>query len=115
MKRLFLAAAMAVTAAGPAAAEEDVAVIQAPSWIHRPEGPDMARTYPGGRDSAAVIRCSVNEAGKLETCEVLSESRPGVGKAALKLAPRFQMRPTTPDGRSVKGGVVTIPIRWSMN
>lgn len=114
MTQLFLAAAAAIMAAAPAVAAEDGPVIQAPSWIHRPGGADMARTFPGS-PGEAVIRCSIDEEGKLRNCEVLSRSRPEVGRAALQLAPLFQMKPTTADGVSVKGGVVMIPIRWTMN
>lgn len=109
----------------PAAAEPEpapaapVATIQAPHWLRRPHGEDMARTYPRkarGANGGATLRCLIDARGQLTGCAVLREDPPdlGFGEAALKLAPLFKMKPVTDDGRPVEGGVVMIPIRWTI-
>ena len=114
MMALFSLVAIALAPA-PAAASDQVTVIENPVWVRKPDGQDMARFYPGGGSGAAVVRCHVDEAGKLEPCEVVSETKPGFGAAAIKVAGRFKMKPVLPNGHSVKGGVVVVPIRWQIN
>jgi TonB family protein len=96
-------------------------VIERPDWIKRPRGSDMAASLPGeaarrGISGGATIRCELTSEGTLRRCAVVSETHPdlGFGASALALAPRFQLRPQTVDGRPVSGAVVNIPIRWQL-
>jgi TonB family protein len=114
MKALPILVAIAFTPA--AAIADDIGpVIQNPVWIRKPDGMDMARFYPGGGSGEAVVKCRVDEAGKLKPCEVVSETSSRFGAAAIKVAGRFQMKRVMADGQSVKGGQVVVPIRWVIN
>jgi TonB family protein len=109
---------------GPASAAPKLPVeglITEPDWAERPTGEDVARYYPtlaqylrlSGR---AEITCSVTKAGALSGCTVIGQIPVGLGfgEAAMKLSPLFRMRPRMLNGEPVSGGVVRIPIRFSM-
>ncbi len=90
-----------------------------PDWLKKPTGEDLAWAYPerasrmgvGGR---ARMECQVAVDGRLAKCRVTEESPQGMefGKAALALAPQFQMTPPPP-GRT-EPGEVTIPIIFTV-
>lgn len=123
--RLALAALMLVAAAiSPAAAQDNsLAPPNLPvrtKWESLPNGDDVVRAYPArarrnGVGGAVVVTCGVDADGYLRGCEILAE-RPegyGFGEAALSLMPRFKMKPLSPDGKTVEGGKVTIPIGFN--
>ena len=95
--------------------------IVGPRWAKLPSADDMASVYPpkamqhgvGGR---VVLSCLVGTGGALGACAVVSETPAdmGFGAAALALSPTFLMSPATLDGKPVAGGVVRIPIIFSI-
>lgn len=92
-----------------------------PEWAERPNGYDIARVYPRDAErtrmgGTAELGCKVLASGRLGECQVLAEQPAGwdFGAAALKLSPRFRMKPTTRDGAPTAGGSVRIPIRFQI-
>lgn len=104
---------------GPETTAEGV-LIEQPIWVARPSARDMRRAYPRaaqsrGREGRVVLDCVVDAAGLL-TCSVSNESPrgEGFGEAALELVPLFRMQPTLPDGRSVAGARVRLPMTFRL-
>ena len=94
-------------------------VVTSPEWLHVPSADEFAHVFPNravrmGVSGRAVIKCEVTAQGAMRDCVVVDETPVefGFGSAALKLAPRFRMRPVTRNGEPVSGAVVTIPIRF---
>lgn len=95
-------------------------VVTQPHWLLTPTSHDMMRVYPrraiqGDVPGRATIGCGVAATGKLIDCRVLHEFPKdyGFGEAALKLGPKFEMRPMTETGQAVGGGTVRIPLKFS--
>lgn len=90
-----------------------------PDWLKKPSGEDIARVYPDkamrkGIEGAGLARCAVTADGYFEACQLLAE-RPdhmGFGAAALRLMPRFQMKPIDGEGRETAGLKCQIAIRF---
>lgn len=114
---LLLAATTSLGAGCAAWASQPVAapLIQGPDWTRRPSGEDVraASAYEGvATDGRATIACRVTGDGRLSGCEVASATSPEIGRVALALSDRFQMKPRAKNGAPVRGGVIRIPFRF---
>lgn len=98
---LVLAAIAAPAAAQPAGPTTSTPV----AWLERPSADDIIAAIPveaarQGISGSATIRCRVTTDGVAQDCEVVSESREGLGfgAAAVLLSRQFLLRPATQDG-----------------
>jgi protein TonB len=117
-RRLVVLSIAAVVFVGPSVA---AGAVSGPRWVRKPTGEDLGRVYPRearekGIPGWAKMRCKVTAKGTLTGCETVEEypQLMGFGAAALRLAPKFEMTSKSPDGQSVEGGSVEIPIRFQM-
>ena len=89
-----------------------------PEWLEKPTMADLVAAYPAADQDklggVAVLACRLGADGRLTGCRVAAETPPedGFGAAALKLAPLFRARLTTPDGAPVAGMAIRIPFRF---
>ena len=112
-----LAAAGAAWAVQPTRAAAPL--IDAPTWVAKPDGADISSVYPAAAlarrlDGRVVMACRVQADGRLSGCKVLSESpvEAGFGPAVLQVADRFKMAPTDRHGAPTFGARVHIPVRF---
>jgi TonB family protein len=95
-------------------------VIGKPQWTHLPEALDLAASFPAQATAAHVsvghvtLACDVGPGGHLAGCAVTRQAPDGLGfdKAALALAPSFQVTVWTDEGLPTVGGRITVPIRY---
>ena len=97
------------------------ASITEPDWLTLPTGEEVAENYPMLAQRLAIeglvtLACQVDAKGGLEKCTVMSESPKGVGfgQAAIRMTPKFSMRPQSLNGIPVGDGDVRIPIRFKL-
>jgi protein TonB len=118
---LAMASALVIAQADPvppaSAAQQEVP----PRWLHKATGEDVRRVYPPdalqrGVEGIVMVSCQVTEKGEMAECRVEQEAPAGegFGDAALKLMPRFLMRPPTRDGVPVAGATVRLPIQFRL-
>lgn len=110
---IFAIGAAAATAAQTPIKPSDKRGAGSLYWIRKPTGDDYAATYPPDalrkeQPGRALIRCQINEKGRLKDCAILAEipQNAGFGQAALKVSELFQ----APAGTA--GAEVMIPLRW---
>ena len=108
----------AAISTGGATAEPPLTQVR---WVATPSGQDIAQVYPpdavkAGKSGAVLLDCRVAVQGGLETCRVEIEDPVGLafGAAALELAPLFRMAATAPDGTTVAGRRIRIPIMFQL-
>jgi protein TonB len=87
-------------------------------WVREPNARDFARYYPHraldrGRSGRVVLDCVVTGGGRLD-CSVAEESPPGwgFGEAAVSISRQTRIEPTGPDGRSVAGEHLRLPLAF---
>ena len=95
-------------------------VVKGPDWDMVRTEDMILRAYPvraadQGIDGSVLLQCKVAVTGRLEDCEILSESPAdfGFGAAAVAVAQnKFRMTPKTVDGKPVGGAIVRIPMEF---
>jgi TonB family protein len=93
----------------------DTPLVGKPSWIALPPIEDFDAAFGAlmlQATARAQLDCEVVQGGSLKDCKMLSESNPGVGAAALALAPKFKLSTWTAEGLPTVGGRVRVPIRF---
>jgi protein TonB len=90
----------------------------ADAWEKTPSADDLGKAAPplGTRDAYTRIRCDVRPDGGLRNCVIIEETPKGqgYGRAALKAARYFKMRPRAAGGRPAPRTVI-VPIRWVLS
>ena len=112
----------------PGSANAQIVIITKPKWLYAPTGEDMINFYPhmeytNQKNGKTLMDCAVTEKGKLDSCRILEDEKPGRGydKASLKLAKIYQMAPldTLPEWTTLpecvrKAGPphIVMPVSW---
>jgi TonB family protein len=93
-----------------------------PDWTRLPRSSDLVRFYPHEAlvrewPGSVVMRCRVGRLGAVAGCAIEREAPRGVGfgRAVLKMAPLFQMKPMSLSGRPVAGAFVRIPVTFKLS
>lgn len=94
--------------------------ITRPEWASRPNGDQLygALSHSARNDDIAgwtVLKCFVDEKGRLRDCRVIAEGPANYdfGKSGLKLMTFFRLKPATKDGVAIPGGTILIPIAFA--
>lgn len=106
----------------PVAPPPDAPPVFDAEWTRLPTPQDVERVYPAkpraeryAHRVVVSMRCLITEAGGLTDCAITHESISGLGfgQAALALADRFTLKTQAPDGSSLVGLPVTVPMGFS--
>jgi len=86
-----------------------------PDWLEKPSADDLSRYYPDHAarhdiSGRATIACAVRADGRLDRCEIRSETPAGegFGQAALRISRKFRMIP--PDDPNAAPAKVVVPL-----
>jgi TonB family protein len=99
----------------PEMLREATPVVGKPNWVKLPDADVVDRAFADldiKGTVRAVLSCIVVQGGGVADCKIASEEAPGVGAAALKLAPSFRVTTWSAEGLPVVGGVIRIPVRY---
>jgi TonB family protein len=96
-------------------------IVQPPRAISVPDTAIIRAAYPKlalllNVPGQAKVRCYVDLFGKTNGCSIAQETPSGFGfgKAAMEIAGYFKLTPKLVDGAAVDHGLVTIPIKFSL-
>lgn len=85
-------------------------------WVRAPSQRDFERYYPrralySGQDGRVVLDCVADGRGRLN-CSVAEEAPRGFGfgNAAISISRQLRVQSRMPDGRSVEGGHLRLPL-----
>jgi hypothetical protein len=91
-----------------------------PEWVAKPAPADLTDAYPvsayeTGQGGTVTMICRATALGDLDRCEVIKDTNPeaGFARPSLKLTGLYKMKSVGPDGASVAGRLVRIPVVWS--
>jgi protein TonB len=128
MRRLWLAAMLAVLGLSSAAVRADPAQtppapprieLPEPIWDRAPRYDDLAKLYPpkalaAGISGHVTMRCRVTRHGALEGCAVISETPRGYGfgEASLATPKFFRLAPRLLNGQPQRDR--DIPLIWRL-
>lgn len=103
-----------------ATATAPVGEITDPQWAATPSNGVRSEAYPRAamenmKVGMAVVRCTAGKDGALGDCHAICEDPAGwgFGAGAERIARGYRLPPSLPDGRSVAGGAVTLPIHFN--
>ncbi|HUO11404.1 MAG TPA: hypothetical protein VMU37_01480 [Caulobacteraceae bacterium] len=113
----------------PGSPDAKVVVFPNPHWLRSPSSDDMVNAYPPmalrlHKTDQTETDCTVADDGKLQSCKVLKDDKPGAGfdKASVKLSSAYRMAPlaslpeytSLPDCARKSGPPhVVIPVTWN--
>ena len=90
-----------------------------PTWVRKPSSKEFDAVFPvearrQGIDGRVTLACTLSTRGAFDRCTVVEETpeRLGFGAAAIRLAPKFKMKPPTRDGKPVAGQTIRFPVAF---
>ncbi|KRA61856.1 hypothetical protein ASD79_07055 [Caulobacter sp. Root655] len=102
----------------PAPSGQANSLVLDPPWTSTPSSTQVRAAWPadakGATTGQVALRCELNKAGGLTSCEVLSEipAGKGFGKAARSLAPAFQVAFAPDQAKTLGSYTVDVPFHF---
>jgi TonB family protein len=95
----------------------NITMVNNPVWVAAPTFDDLMQAYPqkaGGMEGYAVVHCELMRSGALTACQITKEAPEshGFGPAAVSLARKFKVDPTTPAARPRDDLWVDVAVRF---